>query len=157
MKSRKSVLAILLPFAALWWTATLAGCGSSSSYLRNVVVNDVHSRLNRTQVAEYHEPRTEREIIALVNRAKDSGRAISISGGRHAMGGQQFGEGTIHLNMSRYKRVVFLDENKGRVTVESGIQWPDLIEWLLKKQEGKERQWGVRQKQTGALERGFRV
>ena len=110
----------------------------------------VVSSLECTRVAEYHQPRTEREIIALVNRAKDSGRAISISGGRHAMGGQQFGEGTIHLNMSEYKRVVFLDANKGRVTVESGIQWPGLIEWLLKEQEGKERPWGVRQKQTGA-------
>ncbi len=112
--------------------------------------NDVHSRLNPTEVAEYHEPRTREEIIALVKKAGRSGRAISISGGRHAMGGQQFGEGTVHLNVSRYNRVVGLDEERGLMTIESGIQWPDLIDWLVMNQQGRERAWGIRQKQTGA-------
>lgn len=66
------------------------------------------------------------------------------------MGGQQFGEGTIHINLSRYNRVIALDAERGLVTVESGIQWPELIEWLLSHQKGRQKQWGIRQKQTGA-------
>ena len=47
------------------------------------------------------------------------------------MGGQQFGEGTVHINLSQYNKVVSLDAERGLVTVESGIQWPELIDWLL--------------------------
>lgn len=125
------------------------GCSTNPSQ-EDLVHNDLHSRLNETRVAEYHEPRSSREIVTLVKKAKRSGRAVSISGGRHAMGGQQFGEGTIHLNLLRYNQVISLDPERGLVTVESGIQWPELIEWLLSHQEGRQKQWGIRQKQTGA-------
>ena len=66
------------------------------------------------------------------------------------MGGQQFGEGTIHINLSHYNKMISLDAERGLVTVESGIQWPELIECLLSHQEGRQKQWGIRQKQTGA-------
>jgi len=115
-----------------------------------VTLNDVHSRLNATEVAEYHEPATRSDIIALVKRAREENLAISISGGRHAMGGQQFGAGTVHLNMSKYNRVLALEPDRGLVTVESGIQWPALIEWLIENQQEGPEAWGIRQKQTGA-------
>ncbi len=129
------------------WLAA-ASCSRPSS--QPAVLNDVHSRLNPTEVAEYHEPATRQEIVALVREAARTGRAISISGGKHAMGGQQFGEGTIHVNLSKYHQVVGFDPERGLVTVESGIQWPELIDWLAGHQEGKEPSWGIRQKQTGA-------
>ncbi len=116
----------------------------------SVTLNDVHSRLNATEVAEIHSPTTKSEIVALVQRARRSHRAISISGGRHAMGGQQFGKGTIHLDLSRYNRILRLDEQRGLITVESGAQWPELIDWLVAQQAGREHPWGIRQKQTGA-------
>jgi FAD/FMN-containing dehydrogenase len=94
-------------------------------------LNDVHSRLNATEVQEYHEPTTRDEIINLVRRAREMKLAISMSGGKHAMGGQQFGHGTLHVNLSGYRRVVNFDTAQGLVTVESGIQWPELIDWLI--------------------------
>ena len=115
-----------------------------------VVLNDVHSRLNPTSVAQVLEPQSKREIVAAVKTAAHLGRSISISGGKHAMGGQQFGEDTIHISLTRYRRVVGLDAERGLVTVESGIEWPELIDWLERKQRGKERAWAIRQKQTGA-------
>jgi len=115
-----------------------------------VSLNDIHSRLNKTEVAEFHEPRTKGEIVSLIRRAAEAGRGVSISGGRHAMGGQQFGEGTLHISLSQYNRVLAFDEERGLVTVESGIQWPDLMAWLIENQEGKPRPWGIRQKQSGA-------
>ena len=128
--------------------AIVASTGRLSA--QPTVLNDVHSRLNPTEVAEYHEPATKQDIVALVKGAARRGRAISISGGRHAMGGQQFGQGTVHLNLSKYNGVVRFDPERGWVTVESGVQWPELIAWLAKHQQGKERSWGIRQKQTGA-------
>ncbi len=113
-------------------------------------LNDIHSRLNATEVAEYHEPASTAEIVALVERARDRGLAISISGGQHAMGGQQFGAGTLHINLSAYGEVLALDAQRGLVTVQSGIQWPALIEWLIANQPPGRGSWGIRQKQTGA-------
>jgi len=66
------------------------------------------------------------------------------------MGGQQFGEGTLHINLSRYRRVLAFDADRGLVTVESGIEWPALMDWLAAAQAGREHPWGIRQKQTGA-------
>jgi FAD/FMN-containing dehydrogenase len=128
--------------------AALLSCARPAA--KPAVLNDVHSRLNETKVADYHEPETKDAIVALVKRAAREGKAVSISGGRHAMGGQQFGEGTLHLNLSRYRKVLSLDENRGLVTVESGIEWPALLEWLAERQKGREHPWGIRQKQTGA-------
>jgi FAD/FMN-containing dehydrogenase len=120
------------------------------AHQESVSLNDIHSRLNQTTVAEYREPRTKAEIVSLVRRAAETGRSVSLSGGRHSMGGQQFGEGTLHISLSRYNRVVAFDEQRGLVTVESGIQWPDLMAWLIDNQDGKPRPWGIRQKQSGA-------
>ncbi|MGI9307968.1 MAG: FAD-binding protein [Gammaproteobacteria bacterium] len=113
-------------------------------------INDIHSRLNPTHLHEYHEPSTTAEIVALLKRAAKENRAISISGGRHAMGGQQFGSDTIHISTKKYNRVLALDASKGLVRVESGIQWPELIAWLLDNQKSSAKAWGIRQKQTGA-------
>ena len=132
----------------LWSLAGAVSCGQAPR--ASVSLNDIHSRLNRTTVAEYHEPATKAEIVALVRRAADRGLAVSLSGGRHSMGGQQFGEGTLHINLSRYHRVVAFDEERGHVTVESGLQWPGLMAWLVDRQKEKPRPWGIRQKQSGA-------
>lgn len=136
-----------------WYAVALVGLLAAcqpSEPAPKVTLNDVHSRLNATEVDEYYEPQTKDSMIALVQRAGRQGKAVSISGGRHAMGGQQFGSGTLHINTSQYKRVVRLDKERGLVTVESGITWPDLIDWLVANQTGDPHPWGIRQKQTGA-------
>jgi FAD/FMN-containing dehydrogenase len=46
--------------------------------------------------------------------------------------------------------VLRLDEERGLVEVEAGIQWPALITRLVRMQEGRPRTWGIKQKQTGA-------
>jgi FAD/FMN-containing dehydrogenase len=66
------------------------------------------------------------------------------------MGGQQFGTDTILLDMAGMRRVLRFDLGKGEVEVEAGIQWPELMDFLLKAQQGRSRQWGIVQKQTGA-------
>ena len=113
------------------------------------IVNDIHSRLNATEVARVEQPDSGARLSALIRRAREDGRAVSIAGGRHAMGGQQFGQGTVLLDMRRMARVLSLDAERGLVTVEAGIQWPALIDHLLRSQDGR-RQWGIVQKQTGA-------
>ncbi len=113
-------------------------------------VNDVHSQMNLTQVDSIVKPKTMGEIQSIIRKAKKDKKSISIAGARHAMGGQQFGENSILMDMSDMKRVLRFNPKNGIIEVEAGIQWPDLVAYLLEAQKGKWPQWGIIQKQTGA-------
>jgi FAD/FMN-containing dehydrogenase len=115
-----------------------------------VLVNDVHSQLNPTHVREITTPTDLGGLEAAVERAASEGRNISIAGGRHAMGGQQFGTDTVHLDTRSLNRIIALDAERGLVEVEAGITWPELVDGLLAAQTDASRQWSVIQKQTGA-------
>jgi FAD/FMN-containing dehydrogenase len=114
-----------------------------------VEVNDVQSQLNRTRVNRIVTPESLDAIQAALRDAKSEGRAVSIAGGRHAMGGQQFGTDAILLDMKKFNRVVGFDRTKGHVEVEGGIEWPELIDYLWKEQAGQRVPWAIREKQTG--------
>ncbi|MGH7846959.1 MAG: FAD-binding protein [Candidatus Binatia bacterium] len=113
-------------------------------------VNDIHSQLNLTRVHRVVAPSSVESIQGAIRHARAEGRAISIAGGMHAMGGQQFGTGATLLDMRRMNRVLDFDAEKGLVEVEAGIQWPELVGYLIARQQNQERQWGIIQKQTGA-------
>ncbi len=115
-----------------------------------VELNDVHSRLNATVVRELAQPATLGELRQVIARANRENVSLSISGGRHAMGGQQFARDALHIDMSKLARVVALDRQRGIVTVEAGIGWPALIEQLLEWQKDDPQPWSIVQKQTGA-------
>jgi len=75
------------------------------------------------------------------------------------MGGQQFGEGTVLLDTRDLNRVLDFDRDNGTITVEGGIQWPQLLDHLNREQEDDgcsgggqacRPAWGIYQKQTGA-------
>ncbi len=64
-----------------------------------ITVNDPHSKLNQTRVLGILTPDSIESIQAAIQTARNEGRGISIAGGRHAMGGQQFGTDTVLLDM----------------------------------------------------------
>ncbi len=117
---------------------------------RDTLVNDLHSALNPTRVAGTVRVRSVGDIQRALWMAERLGMAVSIAGGRHAMGGQQFGEGTLLLDMCGFQSVLTFDAERGLLEVEAGIQWPELIQWLLDAQAGRTHTWGILQKQTGA-------
>ncbi|TMA08698.1 MAG: FAD-binding oxidoreductase [Deltaproteobacteria bacterium] len=127
-----------------------AGCTWQAQSGTTTAVNDIHSQLNLTRVHRVVKPQSAEAIQAVVRSARAEGRAISIAGGMHAMGSQQFGTDTILLDMRVMNRVLNFDAAKGVVEVEAGIQWPELINYLVETKKGKQRQWGITQKQTGA-------
>ena len=59
---------------------------------------------------------------------------MSIAGGRHAMGGQQFGEASVLVDTRGLDRVLAFDAERGIITVEGGIMWPAVIEYLERAQ-----------------------
>jgi FAD/FMN-containing dehydrogenase len=116
----------------------------------NVLVNDVHSKLNPTRVRQVVRPDSIEALREVVFSAHMRDVPLSTAGGRHAMGGQQFGAGTVNIDMGGLRRVVELDRARGEIEVEAGIQWPDLHRYLWDNQGGDARPWTFVQKQTGA-------
>ena len=114
------------------------------------IVNDIHSQLNATRVNRIVKPLSSNDLRATILTARSEGKAISITGGRHAMGAQQFGTGTILVDMTGMNRALNLNAERGIVEVEAGIEWPQLLDYLMRVQTGREKQWGIMQKQTGA-------
>ncbi len=118
-----------------------------------VELNDVQSRLNATRVNRVIRPTSLDDIQAALKTAAREDRAISVAGGRHAMGGQQFARDALHFDMKGFNRVLRFDKEKGLVEAEAGIEWPELIAYLVKEQpdvaQDESPQWGIREKQTG--------
>jgi FAD/FMN-containing dehydrogenase len=122
----------------------------ASSAADPLLVNDLHSALNPTRVARLIEPSGIGEIIALVRQATNAGAALSVCGGRHAMGGQQFGTDTWLVDLRRHASVVAFDAERGLITAEAGIQWPAIIAACAAHHRPGQPAWSIRQKQTGA-------
>lgn len=115
-----------------------------------VRVNDVHSQLNETTVARVVRVTSLEVLRGAIREAAVAGVSIVVAGSRHAMGGQQFARGGWVLDMRPLKRVLMLDRERGLVTVEAGIEWPDLIAELGRLQPAEPAPWSIVQKQTGA-------
>ena len=113
-------------------------------------LNDIHSQLNETAIRRVVTPRTATEVQQAVAAIREDGGGLSVAGGRHAMGGQQFLDGGVLLDASGLNRILELDAERGLVRVEAGILWSDLVRGLRDMQQGQARRWSVVQKQTGA-------
>jgi FAD/FMN-containing dehydrogenase len=140
---------------ATWLALASSACESARSQpvgaeLDGVLVNDVHSKLNATRVARVVPVDSLAAVRAAVLDARRSRSALSIAGGRHAMGGQQFGAGATLLDTRPMRGVLAFDRERGLLEVEAGIEWPELIDGLLRTQSNRAPAWGIAQKQTGA-------
>src|ERR1700719_1391673 len=137
-------------------TATTAffASGGAAHRLRaspeSAEVNDVHAQLNPTRVSEILQPRSPQHVREIIRTAQKNRKTISICGGRHAMGGQQFGTDTTLIDVRNLNRILNFNRDTGIIEVEAGIEWPQLIDGYLARQTGDKRTWGIAQKQTGA-------
>jgi len=129
--------------------APLLASGAAFPVQKGVLVNDVQTALNPTWVASISRPTSVGEIQSLVKDCAKHNRVLAISGSRHAAGGQQFATDSILLDMRAMNRVIGLDEKTGVLHVESGIEWPELIQGYTSLQKENVR-WGIHQKQGGA-------
>src|SRR5690348_16997529 len=77
------------------------------------LVNDIHSQLNSTRVLKILEPRSLEDVQDIIRTARKNRQGISIAGGRHAMGGQQFGTDTLLIDVRKMNRTLHLDRDRG--------------------------------------------
>jgi len=121
--------------------------GTSS---QSTEVNDVHSQPSPTHVSEILQPRSPEDVRQIIRTAQKTRKTISICGGRHAMGGQEFGTDTTLVDARKLNRILSLNRETGVIEAEAGIEWPQLIDGYLALQGADQRGWGIAQKQTGA-------
>jgi decaprenylphospho-beta-D-ribofuranose 2-oxidase len=93
------------------------------------VANDF-SRLNRTTVHAIIRPTTEEQIRDAVLEAAVKGLKVAIAGKRHSMGGQTLYPNAIALDMLAFNKIVSLDDATKILTVQSGVTWSDIQEFL---------------------------
>ncbi len=127
-----------------------SGCAHLRERPRRTHVNDVQSRLNATSVDRILRVRSLSQLETAIKQAAENGKPVSICGGRHAMGGQQFLTDRVLLDTTSFRRVLKFDPDRGTIEVEAGIQWPELLKHLLAKQHDPKHTWTFAQKQTGA-------
>jgi FAD/FMN-containing dehydrogenase len=146
MPTRRKTLGVVAQAAAGLALLPLAPRRAGSS----VPVNDIHSQLNPTRVDRIVAIDSEATLRAALAAARVEGKPVCVAGGRHAMGGQQFAEDAVLLDVRPMRRIIGLSAEHGVVEAEAGIQWPELIEHLIGMQRGQRAAWGIIQKQTGA-------
>ena len=114
------------------------------------ILNDIHSQLNATNMRRVVTPATAADVRQAIAAVRNEGGSISVAGGRHAMGGQQFLDGGILLDTRGLNRILELDAERGLLRVEAGMMWDDLVRGLSGMQQRNDRRWSIVQKQTGA-------
>ena len=115
-----------------------------------ITLNDIHSQLNATRVARVERPETLEGLQRAVTSVAEAADSLSVMGGCHSMGGQQFLSGGVALDTSGLDRIISLDSGAGLVSVEAGILWDSLVGGLREMQVNQKRRWSIVQKQTGA-------
>lgn len=112
----------------------------------DMIVNDVHSKLNPTEIYKIIQPHTKQDILDALTESSKLGKKVSICGSQHSMGGQQFGSDTILLDMRKMNKILGFDNVGSTLEVEAGITWPTVIDYL----QHNLNKWSIIQKQTGA-------
>ncbi|HJV22169.1 MAG TPA: FAD-binding oxidoreductase [Holophagaceae bacterium] len=145
MISRRTFLAAT-GVAAGWSQET----GKPRPKPEGVMVNDLHSQLNSTRVLGILEPDSADAVRSVLKLARTEGRPICMAGGRHAMGGQQFATDGVLIDTRKLEKVLRFDAERGRIEIESGLQWTQLYDYLRSTQRGNKKQWTFAQKPIGA-------
>ena len=116
------------------------------------ILNDVQSRLNTTEVSEVVRAVSPEDVAAAIAEAASRGLQVCPAGSLHSMGGQQLVKGGVSLSSAGLNGVGPLDRDPRTVSVQAGVGWPQLVEWLRREQHGETAALTIIQKQTGADE-----
>ncbi|MCO6045273.1 FAD-binding oxidoreductase [Aeoliella sp. ICT_H6.2] len=113
--------------------AVLAGLAALAVFYprrpdRDPLVLDDVSRLNQTRVSEVLSPRSVEELQQAIERAKQRGLKVSISGKKHSQGGHAFYHDAMHLDMTAFNKVLDFDKDQKTIHVQSGVTWKQIQE-----------------------------
>jgi len=98
----------------------------NNSQYDNLWIDNV-TQLNPVRVAQVIVPTTTEEIIAAITQTTGP---VSIGGGRYSQGGQVAYPDSLHIDMRQFKQVLVFDKNKKQITVQAGIRWRDIQDYI---------------------------
>ncbi len=123
---KATLFMIIITAIAATIVIQISGDPNYQAYTDELIVNDV-TRLNPIRVNSVVRPTTINEISsAIVN----SQGPISIGGGRYSQGGQTAYQDSLHIDMRNFNQVLNFDENNKQLTVQAGITWRDIQEYI---------------------------
>jgi FAD/FMN-containing dehydrogenase len=88
------------------------------------LINDI-TQMNPTYVGRVVEPTTIEEVIEAL---RSTTGPVSIGGGRYSQGGQVSYPDSLHLDMRKLNRIVGIDTEHRRITVQAGATWHQIQE-----------------------------
>lgn len=91
---------------------------------------DDKGQINSTSVSQVVNVKSENDIAHAIEIAKAKHLPISIMAVQHSQGGQTLAQHAVVLNMLAYNKILNLDVNNKRITVQSGILWADLQKYI---------------------------
>jgi FAD/FMN-containing dehydrogenase len=110
----------------------------------------VHGQLSAQRVFAIERPENLDDVARAFAMAKTEEKNVCIAGGRHSMGGQPFAADGVLIDTRKLARVLAFDAERGLIEVESGLQWPQLLEYLTASQRDQPQHWTFSQKPAGA-------
>ncbi len=131
LRKIKKLLRILL-YVSIAYLAIIAiivwqsGDDDYQDRLHEFVVNDI-TELNPIPMAKVVTPRSVDEIVSAIRSSRGP---IAIGGGRFSMGGQTAIDNGLQLDMRDYDQVVAFSAEDREITVQSGISWRELQEYI---------------------------
>ncbi|WP_096154347.1 FAD-binding oxidoreductase [Bacillus sp. FJAT-45066] len=94
-----------------------------------LLIHDV-SRLFPEKVMKIVEGKELESIEEAVRNACENNLKISIAGTRHSQGGHAFYKDSLWIDMSHYNKIVDFNEQEKTITVQSGVTWADIQEYI---------------------------
>lgn len=90
------------------------------------IINEV-TQLHPVIVAKIETPST---IVALQKIIKETGKPISVGGGRFSMGGQTASAGSVHIDMRQLNKILQFSAQQKTIKVEAGARWCDIQQFV---------------------------
>lgn len=88
------------------------------------LINDI-TQMNPTYVGRVVEPTTIEEVMEAL---RSTTGPVSIGGGRYSQGGQVSYPDSVHLDMRQLNRIIGIDTEHKRITVQAGATWHQIQE-----------------------------
>ncbi len=87
-------------------------------------------RMEKATVKNVARPKTDSDLVEIVEFADRTSTKVSIRGAGHSAGGQSFSQGGIMVDLKDFNQVLELDTQNKKVRVQTGATWADLTKVL---------------------------
>ena len=129
MLRKKSLLRVIILLSIIGYAALFTFSFYQNKTKDELLIHDV-SRLFPAHVKEIVQGQEEEALVTAVKMAKEKDLKISIAGSRHSQGGHAFYRDSVWLDMSEFDEVLHFDENERTITVQSGITWKKIQDYI---------------------------